>query len=252
LDYLAFYHSKLSQISEDRWNALSKMRFFFGHQSVGQNILEGLTEMISHYPAIRLTIRETSRPGDFVNPIFAHALVGQNRNPFSKIRHFREILDGGVGPVADIAMVKFCYVDIGGGTDLDALMISIEETIASLAKRYPPLKVIIFTVPLTAKPIGLKPLIKRMLGRSATEEYDSLQRDIFNERLRSRFGNFVYDLAEVEAIRPDGTGAGFRKNAGVIKALNPILTDDGGHLNRLGMQVVAADLLLFMVNHAIC
>ncbi len=239
--------SALSHVPQERWKALSQTRIFFGHQSVGQNIVEGLKEIAGQHPAIRLNIQETVNPDDFGLPIFAHVTIGRNTDPLSKIEHFREILDSGLGQVLDIAIFKFCYVDITRKTDVEALLVQYDEVIVSIAKKFPELKVITFTAPLTAMPKGMKPLIKNLLERFETLKQDNIQRKRLNERMLAKYGNSVFDLADIEATRPNGTKAGFKKGDISFPLLDPSYTDDGGHLNRMGRQIVAAELLLFLL-----
>jgi len=70
---------------------------FFGHQSVGANILDG--------------VREIS-PESLGN--IHDVYVGENRDPLSKILDFERQLDQLVasGQQIDIAALKFCFVDI--------------------------------------------------------------------------------------------------------------------------------------------
>ncbi|MBE3135932.1 MAG: hypothetical protein IMZ43_00820, partial [Thermoplasmata archaeon] len=242
-------YSKLESIPQAKWDSLSRKKIYFGHQSVGQNIIDGIRDAMGHNSAIRLDIRETSNPSDFASPLFAHSAIGRNTDPKSKIDHFREILEGGIGQVADIAMFKFCYVDIDRNTDIESLFKYFDETITSLEVKYPRLQIITFTVPLTNIPKGFKSLIKKMLGMMPSHKDDNIKRNNFNDKLLSRSGKSVYDLADVEATLSAGKKAGFKINGEFFTLLNPAFTDDGGHLNRIGKQVVAVDLLLFLLNH---
>ena len=45
-------------------------------------------------------------------PMLAHLEVGQNGDPMSKIRGFRQALEGGFGDPIDVAVLKFCFWDI--------------------------------------------------------------------------------------------------------------------------------------------
>ncbi|MBE3117720.1 MAG: hypothetical protein IMZ50_03055 [Candidatus Atribacteria bacterium] len=246
---LRIYYSKLESIPQAKWDSLSRKKIYFGHQSVGQNIIDGIKDVMGHNSAIRLDIRETSNPSDFASPLFAHSLIGQNMDPKSKIDDFRKILENGVGQVTDIAMFKFCYVDIDRNTDIESLFKYYNNTITNLEVKYPSLRIITFSVPLTNMPKGFKPLIKKMLGMTPPFKDDNIKKNIYNQKLRDRFGKSVFDLADAESALPGGKRAIYKVGNETYNLLNPAFTDDGGHLNRIGKQVVAVDLLLFLLNH---
>jgi hypothetical protein len=242
------YYSRLDKISQKKWDALSKKRVFFGHKSVGQNIIEGIQDVVQTNPQVKLDIRDTINPRDFDKPIFAHSLIGTNKNPSSKIRAFREILESGVGRVADIAFFKFCFVDIDHSSDLGAIFKEYEETVTYLENKFPNLRIITFTVPLISRPVDMVSKIKRLLGRMPWEEDDNVQRNMFNEMIRSRIGKSLFDLAAAEATSRNGDKVTFSKNGKTYDLLNKAYTYDGGHLNSLGRQIVAIDLLLYLVS----
>ncbi|MCG7852983.1 MAG: hypothetical protein MIO92_10730, partial [Methanosarcinaceae archaeon] len=186
-------YSRLDEISQDRWDALSKKKIFFGHKSVGANIIEGLNEVMAHRPKIKLNVRETTDPVDFLEPVFAHSPIGRNKAPLSKLDRFREIIESHVGPTADIAFFKFCFVDIDHETDIESLFKHYVELVDGLNRRFPGLKIVTFTVPLLSKPVGIKTRLKKILGRLPWYEEDNVKRNLFNEKLRARFTDTLFD-----------------------------------------------------------
>ncbi len=240
------YESRLDAVPRAAWDALAGKRIFFGHQSVGQNILDGLRDVRASHPAVRLDIRETADPSDFGAPVFAHAFVGENRNPKSKIDEFRKILEGGVGRLADIVFLKLCFVDIDRTTDVDGLFRYYEDAVRGLAGKFPALKIIHVTVPLTNQPAGLKAMVKKALGRYPGIQEDNIKRNEFNERMRGRYGSAVFDLAAREATSLGGVKASFSRDGRTYDLLQRAYTGDGGHLNGLGRRIAAVDLLGFL------
>lgn len=236
-------YGRLDQIPQERWDALSQKKIFFGHKSVGVNIVDGLREVIARRPGIVLNIRETVDPGDFSGPVFAHSAIGTNKVPLSKIARFKEILDSGIGQAADIAFMKFCFVDIDHTTDIDALFESYTDLVEDLGNRYPGLKIITFTVPLMSEPVGIKDRLRKLLGRLPWHEEDNIRRNLFNDMLRARFAGSLFDLAAVESRIGGAKKATFRENGKDYDRLYRAYTDDGGHLNAAGRQVVAIELL---------
>ena len=248
MENLQTRYSRLDEISQGRWDALSQKRIFFGHQSVGMNIIEGLKEVIARRPGIDLNIRETFDSVDFSEPLFAHTPIGRNNDPSSKIERFREIMESGVGQVADIGFLKFCFVDVDHETDIESLFRAYVELIDDLEKRFPDLKIITFTVPLMSKPVGIKTRLKRILGRLPWYEADNVKRNLFNEMLRFRFKGSLFDLAAIESRIDDTKKATFRENGKAYELLYRAYTDDGGHLNSLGRQIIAIELLRTLAN----
>jgi hypothetical protein len=242
------HYALLERVPQEKLRALSLKKVFFGHKSVGQNIIEGLQDVTRTTPLIRLDIRETTNREDFDQPIFAHAMIGKNKNPSSKILAFREILDVGVGPVADIAFFKFCFVDIDHTSDLGAIFKEYDETIAYLTAKYPKLKIITMTVPLLSKPVDIMTKLKKLLGRLPWDELDNVRRNEYNEMLRAKYGESRFDLAKMESTTLLGKKAKFTKNGKSYDLLDRSYTDDGGHLNALGRQIVAIDLLLYLLS----
>ena len=243
MEILRSSYSRLDEISQDRWDVLSQKKIFFGHKSVGANIIEGLNEVMAQRPKIKLNIRETTDPVDFLGPIFAHSPIGRNKAPLSKVDRFREIMESGVGLAADVAFFKFCFVDIDHETDAESLFERYVELVDSLEKRFPDLKIVTFTVPLLSKPVGIKARLEKILGRLPWYEEDNVKRNMFNDKLRAHFTDALFDLAAVESRIDDSKKATFRVNGRAYELLNHAYTDDGGHLNSIGRQVVAIELL---------
>ena len=102
----------IAGLSKTDFEHLSKKRIYFGHQSVGFNIVDGLLALEKANPEIGLTIKETRDPAQITSGVFAHGRVGQNQAPSSKIRDFTTTLEGGLGENVDVAFFKFCYVDL--------------------------------------------------------------------------------------------------------------------------------------------
>jgi len=190
-----------------------------------------------------LDIRETSDLDDFSKPIFAHVALGKNKAPLTKIEAFRGLLEHGLGEKLDIALFKLCFVDIDHTTDIEELFVRYGETIKILKAEFPHLKILTFTVPLLSKPAGLKERVKKLLGRLPWEEEDNIKRNIYNEKLRLAFGDSLFDLASYEAEGEAGQRSFFVRDGRKFDLLQKVYTDDGGHLNLLGRQVVAIELL---------
>ena len=236
----------INDVSREDWATLERKRIFFGHQSVGFNIMEGVRELAGGNGPIVLRILETTNPGDFSTPLFAHAAIGKNEDPLSKSGAFSDILRGRLAGKVDIALVKFCYVDITEATDLEKVMAGYESSVERIKREYPKTVFIHVTVPLTATPMNLRSRIKRLLGYPQREETGNMKRNEFNRMLRDRYEGKepVFDLAAAESTYPDGRRSTFLRNGRIYYSLVPEYTDDGGHLNAVGRKRIAEQFLI--------
>jgi hypothetical protein len=248
MDPLGAINRRLQSVSQEAWDSLARKKIYFGHQSVGYNIVDGLKRVLESKPSIGLRILETVNPKDFQGPIFAHSPIGQNKDPKGKIDDFRRLLEGGLGQEADIAFFKLCFVDVDQATDVEVLIEYFDTTLAELGEKFPKLVIIPVTVPLTNTAPGIKERIKRLLGRGPAVKADNIKRNFFNAHIRKKYGTAIWDLADAEATTGEGTKVEFQDNQGTYFLLNPAYTSDGGHLNSTGSQAVAIDLLIRLVS----
>ena len=137
----------LDDIPKGYWAKLAEKKIFFGHQSVGYNIIEGIKDIIKEHDYITLNIVETTDPADFNQPIFAHAQVGKNTDPISKINGFSDIVRSGIGQKADLSFFKFCYVDLLSESDPQAIFNQYSQAMDELADTYPDTHFLHFTTP---------------------------------------------------------------------------------------------------------
>jgi len=242
-------YDSLNDISASSWEKLSKNKIYFGHQSVGFNIIEGLKDLMKENPQIKLNIVETNNPDDFNKSIFAHSRVGKNVDPKSKIDEFAKFIEQGIGENADIAFFKFCYVDVRSETDSQKVFDDYKKSMTLLNKKYPKTIFIHITVPLRIVQTGPKAWIKKIIGRPVGGYDDNIKRTEFNELLIKEYDGKepIYDLAKIESTRSDGTRETFSKDGKTYYALVPDYTYDGGHLNETGRKKAAEQLLILLV-----
>ncbi len=231
------------------WEKLAQKKVFFGHQSVGNNIISGIKDLMPKNTSIKLRILETENPSDFSSGIFAHHGVGQNVDPESKIKDFVRIMDQGIGGKADIAFFKFCYIDFNAHTNIQQLFNDYKNSMSILKEKYPQTVFMHCTVPLVIQTKTTpKSMIKKILGRD--DSVQNIARNDFNELIRKEYGGkaHIFDIAEIESTYPDGSRESFVKNGKTYYALVPAYTDDGGHLNESGSKIVADKLLMLLIN----
>ncbi|MBL8952680.1 MAG: SGNH/GDSL hydrolase family protein [Myxococcaceae bacterium] len=198
-------------------------RIFFGHQSVGDNLLAGVKTA-----APSLKIVETRDAID--GPGLYHTKVGKNEAPLTKLEDFERVMET-LGPKVDVALVKLCYIDFNAATDANGVFAAYEGTLERLEKKFPAVTFVRVTAPLTTVQGGAKALLKRALGKPLAGQAENAKRHAFNQMLRTaaaKNGKKLFDVAKLESERPDGTT---ELDPSGTPAMVPSYSDDGGHLS---------------------
>ncbi len=238
----------INDVPSSAWEKLSQESIYFGHQSVGYNIIEGLKDVMREHPEIRLKIVESTNASDLSPGTFMHSRVGKNTDPQSKVDEFYRFLEQGIGNKADIAGVKFCYVDVRANTDINNVFDGYRTRIEKARSQFPKTTIIHFTVPLTVSRTTWKTVVKKIIGRQTWEYDDNIKRNQYNDLVLKTFCGKepVFDLAKIESTYPDGRRCAFTKDGKTYYSLVPGYTTDGGHLNEKGRKMVAEQFLIFL------
>ncbi|MET0052797.1 MAG: hypothetical protein ABW095_17175 [Candidatus Thiodiazotropha sp.] len=225
-------------------DALSGARVFFAHQSVGENIIEGLQDLArQHGRELPLWDLE-SVAADGSSQGLIHSPVGKNQQPVSKCVDFEQLIDQTLAGRIDFALLKFCYIDIDRHTDLDTLFAEYQRAMVGLIARHPEITFVPLTVPLRYSPSGPGVWLRELLGRPNNSKLDNLKRNEFNRRLRETYGeDRLIDIAASESTYADGRRESFRQDGNVYYSLIGDYTSDGGHLNEIGRRWVARDFV---------
>lgn len=202
------------------------LRVFFGHQSVGGNLLGAVPGVFARYGLAAPAVVDGVPPaaGGLGN-----AYVGRNGDPRSKIDAFADWVNNrGVGTGSRVAFMKLCYVDVTAQFDVDAWFTEYRTKMTALESAYPGVTFLHVTAPLTT-------------GSPA----DNATRTRLNERIRSEYGatGRLFDLAAIESTRPDGSRVTGTHGDQTYEALYEGYTSDGGHLNGTGAHVAASQML---------
>src|ERR1700730_1772553 len=185
---------------------LSQRRIFFGHQSVGMNLLQGVREIAARQPDVEIRVVEIPAGTDLEPGTFAHAFMPENGDPGRKLESFERALSSGIGAAAEVAFLKFCYVDFDSATDAASLFARYQATLSALRARYPRIVFVHVTAPLTTVEGGPKAALKRLLGRAPRGLPENARREEFNQLLRRAYGGKepLFDLARLESSAVDG------------------------------------------------
>jgi hypothetical protein len=239
---------KMVDVDSGMENRLFGKRIFFGHQSVGDNILAGIKELHPHAADHIVDIKDSPR-SRYPEAGLLHARVGSNRNPKSKIDEFRKIIEAEFDGDLDVAFIKLCYVDFNSETDVNDLFAYYKSQMDFLKSRYPDITFVHVTAPLTVNNETLKTRIKKLTGIGEIWEYQgNIKRNLYNRLLLDEYKGKepVFDIAEVESTRSAGERESFSFNGQNYFSLVKDLSSDGGHLNDDGSKRVASSLLSLM------
>jgi len=230
-------------LNSENFNSLRGKSVYFGHRSVGSNIIGGMEAIISRNKDLSfvkiITPEEyllKGNRGDDSTFYFVHSGIGKNGFPDSKIADFTGKLD--TLKHIDAAFLKFCYVDINRNTDVNLLHSTYTKNIQSLEEKYDSTRFIYFTSPLTTKRSFHIRFIKAVIGKPD----DNNNRNKFNKLLRENGNIRIFDIAHHESHLD-----------GELKELNREFlleqySSDGRHLNEAGSEKMAIKLLIYLNN----
>jgi len=134
-------------------------------------------------------------------------------------------------------------------SDPNAIFATYCEAMDSLKSRFPDVTFVHVTVPLCGPPKkfkgALKATVKRVIGGPPVLD-ENLVRARYNDLMRERFSGKepLFDLALYETLEPWGQRHYSLKDGQEIPILARAYTDDGGHLNTVGRQHLAEQLLI--------
>ncbi|MBU1424388.1 MAG: hypothetical protein KKH12_15415 [Gammaproteobacteria bacterium] len=222
---------------------IAQRRIFFGHQSVGVNVLDGIKQL-STMAGIPVRITEVTNASTVQPATLGHGVVAENRDPLRKLKSFEQAM-GTNRTGLDIAFMKFCYIDFDAKTDVKELFKRYSATMNALQAKNPDTVFVHVTAPLTTVETGIKIRIKQLLGKAPPGTEENLRREEYNTLLRQAYQGKepIFDLARVESTAPNGKPETVDMNGKAVPALVPEYSDDGGHLIADGRLRAARELI---------
>ena len=226
---------------------ISDKKIYFGHQSVGRNILRGL-DAWQNETGFSLEVVESRDFSTVPEAALVHFAVGQNGDPSGKVDDFISMMEYVSEEEHPLAFFKFCYADVTAETDVESEFAYFKKNLLELKDRYPHIRFIASTVPYTGVQTGLRALAKKILGQAPYGVRENIKRREFNNMIINDLGVImpIFDLAGVESTRPDGSIETFRYKGEEYPCLPAFYRHDYGHLNDFGARIVSFNLLAFL------
>ncbi len=153
---------------------VGNMRVYFGHQSVGRNILQGLKDISTDARSSAIKWVSAVEARTISGPLFIESNIGENGKPSTKCDAFRDAMDHDIGGDSlDVAFMKFCYVDIGAETNVEEMFGYYKRTVSDIQREHPEVTVMHMTIPLVTRSAGWKRLVKKIIGRSDASDLEA-------------------------------------------------------------------------------
>ena len=195
-------------------DALRAKKVFFGHQSVGQNLVDGAR-------AIGFPFTRVEDGAAFATVAWGDGKIDKNGDPVRKFASWKALVgDKGIGARVDVAAMKLCWIDFDSGSDVPGLLAKYDAVVVALRAQTPKLQILHITPPLTTSDPAQN-AIRWKFGRALIEKY--------------RSDGLVFDLAEVIATTDEG---GLCEKRGAPRLCDSWSSDEG-HLNDAGSQRAA-------------
>lgn len=214
---------------------------FFGHKSVGYNILDAIPGVFEEggvpVPAV---VESRVAPS---GPAIVHTAIGENGHPLEKIAEFDRVMRGGMADAVDVAVLKLCYVDFREArVDVGEVFAAYRDTLAALARDYPDTAFVAATTPLTADrgPLGK---VRAAIGRGDTLGPEhNVVRQQFNALMRAEYTRpgTLFDIGAVQSTDADGARVAFERDGDTFYAMDQAYASDPGHLNAHGAAIAAS------------
>lgn len=242
--------SKFGEIPMEVNSSINSIKLFqntnvyFGHKSVGKNVIEGIKEIAQANSISNLSILKLDEDEKLTQNYFVHSSIGKNGDPISKIEEFRKNIELLINENLKVAMMKFCFADFDINSDINGIFQRYVTEIDSIKNDYPDLFIIHFTVPLKAEKSFLGKLKAFAKGESNKNFYDNLARNKYNDLIYSNFSaDNIFDIAKIESTYPDGEREIKNLKGNQCYFMINEYSRDGSHLNEIGQKLVAKELI---------
>lgn len=234
----------------------AQLRLLHRHASVGQNINEGLDCLMNHFPDRPrrpnhcdrgMTADQVIFDGKYDRTNWVYELHAPlpNPNPIwpNKVIFFSDRVNQAAPGEFDVISMGFGYVDVIDGGNLDD-----DFFLADAPQDY------IRTVYDLEALAAAHPDVIHVWQTLALARMSSVDSQNFDRKLRdyvNATGGVLFDVADIESHRPDGTPCVDNRGLGVEAICQDYTTErNAGHLNALGKQRLAKAMWVLMARLA--
>lgn len=238
----------IKDVSISKWKKLAQKKIYFGHRSVGNNIMDGIKDLMKKNQQIRLNI---VKPDDQTNNntgFFMHSMINQNASPQSISEGYQKLIEP-IGENIDIVLLRF--TPFYGKKEMNEILADYKGAFKKLQKKYPGTIIVHNSFPLNQSRTTWKTWIKKIIGEKEIWEYDqNIIVNEFNMLLRDEYDGKepFFDLAKFQSTFADGRRSTFTKEGKKYFHTVPAYTYDGTHLNEKGRKMIAKQLLLLLIS----
>jgi hypothetical protein len=229
------------------FQVLKEKRIYFAHMSVGYNIINGIEEVLRENN-IDFPVREIVKDSiTMPEPGLYHSSIGRNGDPQLKMKSFKKICTNDlIEQKADIAMMKFCYADITKSTNIDTIFEEYLRTVEQIKAANPRITLVHSTVPLMAYQSNMKERLRNLL----IGDKGNVNRNLLNRKILEYFAGKdpVFDLAAIEASTASEKKCTFKYKGSAYLCMNPLYTNDGGHLNKRARKMIGCEFMSFLAD----
>jgi hypothetical protein len=239
----------INDFQKSKLEKLSKKRIYYGHRSIGNNIITGIRDLMKENSQIKFNI---IKPGDRVNHkegFFMHSMISQNASPKSIADDYEKLMSEVSGEYFDIVFIR--YTPFYDKSDLKDIFADYKETLRLLKNKYPKTIFVHGTFPLNRSKTSWKTWIKKIFGKKDIWEYEqNIKVNEFNKLLRKEYyaKEPFFDIAKFQSTYPNGKRSTFTKDGKTYFHTVSDYTYDGVHLNERGRKIVAEQLLMLFAD----
>ncbi|MGD0744464.1 MAG: hypothetical protein ABSA45_04835 [Verrucomicrobiota bacterium] len=212
----------VTNFSQSLMNEIGQLKWYFAHASVGGNMMDGIADLHGMNPNFYQFhgVSEDGNPPATTETGGIYEYMRGNPGWQVKVDTFQTYVSNGWRfPKVNFALNKMCWID--PTADLNYYI----RSMTNLEAAFPQTMFVYATMPL-----------------NTSEDNDNYLRSLYNDGLRDwcRTNNRVlFDIADVESRDTSGALCSFTWNSRICQKLYSGYTDDGGHLNTQGRQLVA-------------
>jgi lysophospholipase L1-like esterase len=242
-------YTAISDIPGSKWEELAQKKIYFGHRSVGNNIIDGIKDLIKANSQIKLDM--VAPTGTFNSKVgfFMHSMIEQDASPQKIAADFQKLKNEVIRQDFDIVLLRF--TPFYNNKEMTEILGDYNDSLNQLKNNYPKTMFVHTTFPLNRSKTTWKTWIKKLIGKNDIWEYaGNIKANEFNEHLRKKYYGKkpLFDLAKFESTYPNGERETFSLYGKEYFQLVSDYTYDGVHLNEKGRKIVAEQLLLLLVN----